>query len=407
MKTLEDLRREGATILPASYVAVDEQALEPTAFPPPPPPAPDGATAAVFGDLPGGKAGRVPVEMLSAASLVAADAFGLFGLHGAIRTAPSVDALASDVAVMPAVFVDLVDSRLRPPTRMRVYTTLCDAITSRLIELSIEQHGPPPVAFAWLAFGSAGRGELSLLSDQDNGLAYADTDDPSIDDYFLQLAIDVNQGLQRCGFQLDPHGVLATNADWRMQVSDWVALFADCLRSWDNDHLLRAAVGFDVRQVAGDLRIIPLLTAVISQAPGYSRFLLGMAQLGAEIPSPLGFRRRLKAPVDLKTRGLLPIQNLARYYACAAGVARSSTLERLTAVRDSAGRGSEVAESLREAFVMMAGLLARQQAAAFSAGRCLSPLDGRTLDAEARAELEAALRLLAAVQEGLPRRAAI
>ena len=56
---------------------------------------------------------------------------------------------------------------------------------------------------------------------------------------------------------------------------------------------------------------------------------------------------------------------------------------------------------------MMAGLLARQQAAAFSAGRLHEPMDGRTLDAEARAELEAALRVLAAVQEGLPRRAAI
>lgn len=388
-------------------VAADEQALGSMAFPPPP--AFDDARAAISHDLRGVTAGTVPVpvEMHSAASLVATDAFGLFGLHEAIRTAPSVDALASEVAVMPAVFVDLVDSRLRPPTRMRVYTTLCDAITSRLVELSIEQHGPPPVAFAWLAFGSAGRGEISLLSDQDNGLAYADTDDPSTDVYFRQLAIDVNQGLHRCGFQLDPHGVLATNADWRMQVSDWVALFADCLRSWDNDHLLRAAVGFDVRQVAGDLRIIPLLTAVISQAPSYSRFLLGMAQLGAEIPSPLGFRRRLKGSVDLKSRGLLPIQNLARYYACAAGVGRSSTLERLTAVRDAAGRGCEVAESLREAFVMMAALVGRQQADAFSTGRCPEPIDGRTLATEARVELEAALRFLAVVQGGLPRRAAI
>ena len=144
-------------------VAADEQS--PGSMASPPPPALDDARAAVSDDLPGVTAGTVPVvEMLSAASLVATDAFGLFGLHEAIRTAPSVDALASEVAVMPAVFVDLVDSRLRPPTRMRVYTTLCDVITSRLVELSIEQHGPPPVAFAWLAFGSAGRGEtLSSL----------------------------------------------------------------------------------------------------------------------------------------------------------------------------------------------------------------------------------------------------
>jgi CBS domain-containing protein len=386
--------------------ATQEKPLGPTTFSLPP--ALHGATAIISGERHSNDVGAVPVEMLSAASLVATDAFNLLGLHESIRTAQSGDALASEVAIMPALFVRLVDARLRTPTRMRIYTTLCDAITSRLIELSIEQRGAPPVAFAWLAFGSAGRGELRLVSDQDNGLAYADTDDPSVDEYFLQLAIDVNQGLHRCGFPLDPHGVLATDSDWRMQASDWVAQFADCLKSWDNDHLLRAAVGFDVRQVAGDLRIIPLLADVISEAPGYSRFLLGMAQLGAEIPSPLGFRRRLRGPVDLKWRCLLPIQNLARYYACAAGVARSSTLERLATVRDAAGKGSEVAEPLREAFVTIAGLVDRQQADAFAAGRStVEALDGRALDAEARAQLEAALRLLASVQEGLPRRAAI
>ena len=386
--------------------AAQEKPLGPTTFSLPP--ALHGATAIISGERHSNDVGAVPVEMLSAASLVATDAFNLLGLHESIRTAQSGDALASEVAIMPALFVRLVDARLRTPTRMRVYTTLCDAITSRLIELSIERRGAPPVAFAWLAFGSAGRGELRLVSDQDNGLAYADTDDPSVDEYFLQLAIDVNQGLHCCGFPLDPHGVLATDPDWRMQASDWVALFADCLKSWDNDHLLRAAVGFDVRQVAGDLRIIPLLADVIREAPGYSRFLLGMAQLGAEIPSPLGFRRRLKGPVDLKGRGLLPIQNLARYYACAAGVARSSTLDRLATVRDAAGKGSEVAEPLREAFVTIAGLVDRQQADAFAAGRSAGEaLDGRTLDPEARGQLEAALRLLASVQEGLPRRAAI
>ena len=350
----------------------------------------------------------LPLDMQSAASLVATDAFGLLRLHQGIGHARSVDDLAGEVATMPATFVRLVEADLKAPTVMRVHTTLCDAATSRLVDFAVERLGTPPVAFAWLAFGSAGRGELSLFSDQDNGIAYADTDDPSVDDYFLRFAGEVNQGLQRCGFTLDEHGVVATDPDWRMQVSDWVAVFAGCLRGWDNDAVMRAAVGFDVRQVAGDLRIIPLLAEVMGQAPAHSRFLLGMAQLGAEIPSPLGFRRRLKGEVDLKRRGLLPVQNLARYYACAGGLPRASTLERLAAVRDAGGRGSDVAEPLREAFVTMAGIHARQQADAFATGVAPDqPMDSRQLDREARAQLEAALRVVTTVQERLPRRAVI
>ena len=267
----------------------------------------------------------------SPAGLVVGDEFGLLKLHEAFRGAESIAALHRHVALMPRVFVSMIRAGVAAPTAMREYTALCDATVSRLVGLAMERQGTPPVAFAWLAFGSAGRGESSLFSDMDNGLAYEDTEDPSTDAYFLRFASEVNQGLQTCGFTLDPHGVLATDPDWRMAASRWVAVYAECLGNWDDDSIMRAAIGFDVRRVAGDLDVVPLLREVIRQAPSHSRFLMGMAQLGAEIPSPLGFRRRLKGDVDLKGRGLLPVQNLARYYACAGGVVAPSTLDRLAA----------------------------------------------------------------------------
>jgi CBS domain-containing protein len=346
--------------------------------------------------------------MLSAGSLIAMDAFGLAALRDSIRTARSVAELAEDAGILPALFVALVEARVQTPTVTRIYTALSDAITSRLIESSVAARGSPAVAFSWLAFGSAARGELSLFSDQDNGLAYEDTDDPSVDEYFLRLATDVTEGLARCGYPLDPHGVLATSRDWRMRESDWIALFADCLRGWDSERLLRASIGFDIRHVAGDLPIVSRLTAVIRQAPGYSRFLGGLAELGAEIPSPLRFRRRLKGQVDLRRRGLLPVQNLARYYACSAGLTHPSTIERLAAVGEAGARGSDVAEPLREAFVTMAGLQARHQADAYRRGGPPNePIDTAGLDPETRASLQQALRTVAAVQERLPRRAAL
>ena len=56
---------------------------------------------------------------------------------------------------------------------------------------------------------------------------------------------------------------------------------------------------------------------------------------------PLGFRGKLEGSIDIKKNGLVPIQNLARYYAFASGITSASTLERLIAVRDVVGESVE------------------------------------------------------------------
>ena len=348
------------------------------------------------------------VGILSASSLMTLDTVSPFALRRAILTAHSVDQLVEATSAIPQLYVDLVDAHQDAPALMRIVTALADAMTSRLLELTIAERGAPPVAYAWLAFGSAARSELTLASDQDNGLAYADTDDPAVDEYFRLVASDVNEALGRCGFVPDTHGVLAGDKEWRMQASDWQRVFADCLRGWDNDRMLRAAIGFDFRHVAGDLSIVPDLTEIIRQAPGYSRFLGGLSDLGAEIRSPLGFRQRLTGPVDIKRSGLLPVQNLARYFAFAAGFTPSTTVERLVTVQEAGTRGSDMAQSLREAFLSMAHLQARHHANAIRAGHAPdNAIDTTMLRPLTKAGLQEALRVVAAAQRRLPQRAAL
>ena len=57
-------------------------------------------------------------------------------------------------------------------------------------------------AYTWLALGSSARRELTLGSDQENALAYADTRDRSVDAAFERIAGDVCAGLVRCGLHL-------------------------------------------------------------------------------------------------------------------------------------------------------------------------------------------------------------
>jgi CBS domain-containing protein len=277
-------------------------------------------------------------------------------------------------------------------------------LTVRLIELALRRHGEPPARYAWLAFGSAARSELTLASDQDNGLAYADDDDPDVDRYFRRVAEDVNAGLSRCGLEADTHGVLAQNDEWRMTAASWVGVFEGCLEGSDNERLLRAVVAFDFRHVSGDLSIVPRLTDVMRETPRHARFRAGLAELGAEIRSPLGFRQRMAGSIDIKQSGLLPVQNIARYHALARGITIQSTAERLTALCEVDADGAEHYRTLRESYLTMQQLQLEHHAEAVRRGRKPeNVVDTEALRPLTRVTLREALRVVAAAQERLPR----
>ncbi len=346
--------------------------------------------------------------VLSASNLMALDARSPFALRRSLQTSASQDDLVQAAADAPRLFVDLVDAHLDAPALMRVVTVLSDAMTSRLLELAIDRHGQPPVPYAWLAFGSSARSELTLASDQDNGLAYADTDDPAVDEYFRLVAEEVNEGLRRCGFALDPHGVLARYGEWRMTLSAWKDVFADCLEGKDLERLARASVAFDFRQVAGELYIDLALTEIMRQAFAHKSFMRGLAKLGTRIRAPLGFRQRLEGCIDIKKHGLVPVQNLARYYAFARGITAHSTVERLIAVSEANGEETVAERSLREAYISMAQLQLRHHANAIRDGRPLdNTIDVATLRPLTKATLQEAMREVAAEQSRFPRLAAL
>jgi CBS domain-containing protein len=344
------------------------------------------------------------VGILSASNLMTLEARSPFALRRAIQSAHTEKDLDDAAADMPKLFLDLLDAHLDASSLTRVLTVLSDTMTTRLLELAFERHGEPPVPYAWLAFGSAARSELTLASDQDNGLAYADTDDPAVDEFFRYVAEDVNGGLVRCGFAADPHGVLASTAQWRMSLSQWQEVFADCLEGRDLDRMARASVAFDYRQVAGELHVDLALTDIMREVPGHPAFLKGLALLGLKWRLPLGFRQRLEGFLDIKKDGLVPIQNLARYDAFARGITASTTLDRLEAVRETSRDDTSCERTLREAFISMSELQLRHHARLVRAGRAPhNVIDVDTLRPLTRVTLQEALREVAAAQKRFPR----
>ena len=345
------------------------------------------------------------VGLLSAGDLMSLEARNPFALRRALQRAADEDELVAAASDVPTLFVDLLEARLDAPTLCRVLTILHDSLTARLLELAVARHGAPPVEFAWLVFGSAARHELTLASDQDNGLAYADTDDPAVDQYFRLVAEDVNGGLTRCGYEPDAHSVLAAERYWRKTLSGWKKVFNDCLDGVDLEHVVHASVCFDYRQAAGGLYVTQALTDIMREAPQHPRFLQWLARLGSDIPASVGgFRQKLASVVDVKDGGLLPIQNMARYHALVRGVTIQATLERLAAVCDLDTEGAECDRTLREAYLTIKQLQLEHHAEAVRAKtKPDNTIDTRSLRPLVRANLQEALREVAAAQTRFPR----
>ena len=357
------------------------------------------------GHLPVIDEGGAVVGIVSAGDLMSLEARNPFALRHAMHWARDEDELAAAANDTSKLFVDLLDARLDAPLVCRVLTVLHDTLTARLLELAFERHGAPPVDYAWLVFGSAARNEFTLASDQDNGLAYADTDDPEVGAYFGRVAQDVNAGLARCGIEADPHGVLAGGEIWHRTLSSWKRIFSIFLAGDDDKLVLNASVCFDYRQAAGRLYVEQALTDLLREAPAHPPFMQCLARLGSGFrPQVSGLRHKLDRLVDIKQGGLLPIQNLARYHALARGITIQATLDRLAAVCEVDAEGAECDRTLREAYLTLKQLQLEHHAEAVRAGKKPdNDIDTDALRPLAHANLQEALRVVAAAQSRSPR----
>ena len=328
-----------------------------------------------------------------------------FVLRHVLSSAPDAAALAETArAGLPRMLLALTEAGLSAGDVSRVLTVQSDTATSRLIDFAVARLGPAPHEWAWLALGSVARRELTLASDQDNALAY--DGGAEHDAYFAAFADDVTAGLDACGFGRDRGDVLASSPNWRMPAADWAATLRHSLAHPDRSGLVRAAVSFDFRHVAGGLAIVPPLVAIIREAPAHPDFLRRLARTVTDVHIPVPRRgpfRRDTGPLDLKKGAVLPIANLARLHALSCGVTISATPDRLRAAEELGALDEETAAGLREAFAIVSHARLEHHVACVRDERPLDDvIEPATLPPLARAELFSALRAVADAQRRIP-----
>jgi CBS domain-containing protein len=247
---------------------------------------------------------------------------------------------------------------------------LNDALVRRVLAFAEADLGPPPAPYAWLALGSEGRMEQTLLTDQDNALVFADEGEPRRA-WFQALAERVVQDLEAAGFPECHGGYMACK--WNGTTSEWGQRFAGWFEARKPQELLEASTFFDYRRVAGTLDLGPLDEALgrTAQHPVFLRY-LARAALDLRPPGSLVLRLRESAEVDLKMQGLAPIVYLARCYALEVGSASRSTRERLQAALDEGLMSQEVFGAVSEAHRYLLGLRLRLQLRLLSEGRAVT-----------------------------------
>jgi CBS domain-containing protein len=353
---------------------------------------------------------REPIGIVSATDLIGLETHSPFALRHAILRAVDEGDLVHVADRLPQLFLSLLDAGLAPADIGRVLALQLDSLTARLIDFSIQRHGPAPTPWAWLVLGSAARRELTLGSDQENALAYAGAGDPGVDEYFALLGAEVSMGLSRCGFQPDANDVVAANRLWRLSEERWLEVFREALETPDRSNLIRATVSFDFRHGGGGLEIVPPLVQALRTAPNHPDFLRRLARTATDFKPPLGFRSSLvveragddSGKLDIKRGGIIPIVNLARFHALANGITISATLDRLVAARDADGLEEEVAAALIEAHGIISRIRLEHHAAKIEAGEQPDNLiEPDQLPPVARLQLREAFRSIAHAQKRL------
>jgi len=271
---------------------------------------------------------------------------GIATLGQAIARAESIETLAPLGHDIHRLVEQMLAQGASVEQLTRLIAVLNDNLTRRVISLVLQQCETPPPPFVWLAFGSEGRNEQTLKTDQDNGILFLPVDGQSTEDTrqeLLSLAQRINEALAQCGYPLCPGNIMASNPECCLSVDEWRERFARWLDQGTPEHLLKATIFFDFRPLYGDTTAVePLRQWLLEMTGKNSRFRRQLAENTLHIRPPLGLFGEFKLAhggehahtLDLKVQGLTPFVDAARIIALAHHIGETNTDERLKAAAE-------------------------------------------------------------------------
>ena len=251
----------------------------------------------------------------------------------------------------------------------KILSQATDIMTRKLIGFFQQANGKAPIMFAWLVYGSQAREDQTMGSDQDNGLLLAERPSEAQAEYFAKMADYVCNGLAKCGIKLCDGNIMASNPKLRLSLEEAIEEAKRWVKAPTKDAIMHFNIFLDVRCAAGDISLFKQLQRQRAPLMKQNMFLAALTRNSNEISVPLSMfqkfiyekGRREKDVIDLKTRAVALINNIARIYALADGVTLPNTLARLDALSENSQLSKRDATNLRDIWLFLNRLRWRHQ----------------------------------------------
>ena len=225
--------------------------------------------------------------------------------------------------------------------------------------------GAPPVPFALVSMGSDGRGEQTLITDQDHLIVYGDGGGGEADDYFRDYSELLVERLAAIGFKKCTGDIMPVNPTWRGSFTQWRRKLLAIVRYEYEDYaknLMDLIVLSDARFVAGDKELADSLIELIrGLEQDYFQVLWGMAKAATEMKLALGFLKRLwtegsgehKGEFNLKLLAWAPLVMNVRILAINQGVPATNTVRRIELLHEEKSFSAVTASGLKDAYQIL------------------------------------------------------
>ncbi|MGM0881175.1 MAG: DUF294 nucleotidyltransferase-like domain-containing protein [Bacillota bacterium] len=220
-----------------------------------------------------------------------------------------------------------------------------DAVIQRSVVLAEAEMarlgmGSPPVPYAYILFGSGGRKEQTLSSDQDSGVVYVDpvSDSAEVKQYFEELCKLIVFHLKKVGYPPCEGNVLSSNPEWCLSLSEWGSKLDRWFKepAWEAVRYLLIIA--DGRCVYGEERLLdalkdlfftdmlnhPIIIQRMLDNTMRHKVLLGI--FGQLLKEQYGVDA---GSLDIKYGAYIPMVNSIRLMSIQTGIRETATLERI------------------------------------------------------------------------------
>jgi len=334
-----------------------------------------------------------------------------------IETAAGLDQLAQVQNNLDRLVEMLVRQGLTAIQVQDALTLIIDRLTRRLIGLGLKELenkglGRPPVPWAWVGLGSAGRQEQTLRTDYDWAVVHADPPPDKaqeIQAYFLDLAEAVGRGLDFCGFSRPREENINDRPHRCQAVSRWNTHFDRIISQTDTGRLKAAALLFDGRFLFGREDLFHEVRRSVRRGlVEHPDFLPRLAENVLTVRPPLSFFRQqvlnrngdLTKGLNLWKSCLAPAVDAVRLLALKNRLTQTNTLDRLKALEERGLLDRILAREAAEAFgFLFLFRIKKYLAEAAMKNHSFDWIDPKLLDPVERQILKESFKVISRIQE--------